>query len=99
MSIYEEISNDPVTGVIVNVQDYDTGEPVYDAEVSTKKKGGIETSRTVKRSGTDGMVSFYPLDPVEYDFEISLTGYVSVSGSIMIASGIMKEIRVRLRMA
>jgi len=97
MSIYEEISNNPITGVIVSVQDFDTGDPVNNAEVVTKKKGGSETTKTVKRSGTDGMVSFYPLDPVEYDFEVNQSGYNSVSGSILIVSGIMKEIRVRLR--
>jgi len=90
-------NNDPITGVIVHVVDFTTGNPVTDVEVSIKKKTGSELSKTVKRTGTDGMAAFYPLDPVEYDYEAKMDAYITSTGSYSVTSGSMTEVTVRLR--
>jgi hypothetical protein len=94
---YDPNNNDPITGTIFHVLENTAGDPLYNAEVGIKKKLGPDVSKTVKRTGTDGMAVFYPLDPVEYLYDVDLNGYTLVSGSFFVTSGNMTQVTVRLR--
>jgi 5-hydroxyisourate hydrolase-like protein (transthyretin family) len=83
--------------VMVKVLDEVTGKPVANAEANAKKKGGTEMTKTVKRTETDGMAPFPPLDPGEYSYEVAVDGYVTATGTFVVEAGKLIVVEVRLR--
>jgi len=97
MTTEQSNNENTLTGVIVHVVDYTSGDPVGNAEVTAKKKSGTDLTKTVKRTNVDGMAVFFPLDPVEYNYEITIDGYDTVSGTFLVYAGVMTQVTVRLR--
>jgi hypothetical protein len=82
--------------VAVKVLDNATGNPVANAEVMGKKKGGSDMIKSVKRTENDGMTSFPPLDPGEYDYEVTADNYVTGTGSFVVEVGKVIEVVVKM---
>jgi hypothetical protein len=79
------------------VIDFVTGDPVPNAEVMTKQKGGTEMTKSVKYSGTSGMVYENNKEIGEYEFTVKKGGCIDESGSFFINHGEMTEVVVRLK--
>jgi hypothetical protein len=81
------------------VLDFTSGEPVVNAEVMTKQKGGTELTKSVKHSGASGMLYENNMEVGEYDYTVKKGGYVDETGSFFINAGEMTEVVVRLKMS
>jgi hypothetical protein len=90
------MSNDPITGITVQVLDNETSEPLANADVMAKKRAGTDMIKSVKRTEIDGFAIITTLEPTVYDCQVVLDSYITEPGSFTITSGIMKNLTVRM---
>jgi hypothetical protein len=79
------------------VMDFDTGEPVANADVMTKQKGGTEMTKSVKRTGDSGVIYENNKEAGEYTYVVKKGGCIDETGSFFINPGEMTEVVVRLK--
>lgn len=90
------MSNDPITGITVQVLDNETSEPLANADVMAKKRAGTDMIKSVKRTETDGFAIITTLEPEEYSCQIVMDSYVTEPGTFIISAGVMKNMTVRM---
>jgi hypothetical protein len=78
------------------VYDSEAGSPVVKAKVMARKKGGSELSKSVKRTSTMGGFWMNNAAAGEYEYEVTMGGYVTATGSYFINDGVMTEVEVKL---
>jgi hypothetical protein len=83
------------------VKDFETGLPMAKVHVviTSKTKNGTEFTKSVKRTGSKGGVAMNNMTAMEYDYEVSFGGKVTVRGSFFINDGMMTEMTVEMRNA
>jgi hypothetical protein len=75
-----------------------TGEPLPKAKVTIKAKGGgSELSKTVKRTGPQGIITKDTSADGEYEYEVEYNGCVKETGTFFVNNGVTTKVVVRLK--
>ncbi len=89
VNLYLEAQN----SLLLNVQDVDTGEPVFSATCRLQNSGlGYDKTQYTDQ---DGQTYFIPLEPADYSLEISAPGYSDYSRQVSVSGDVTKIINLK----
>jgi hypothetical protein len=88
---------DPNTGFLLHIVEDASDKPIENASVETNKnKYGTELTKSVKVTDADGNTLFTGLELVEYKYTVRCDGFTTLTGTIGVEAGVIKEIVLRM---